>query len=273
MKTPRLFGLHAKPGAVLHWTLAVLPFLLLIVIYLFASHQMLKKNPNAKLLPSVQKMAGTVERLATEPDKRTGDYILLMDTASSLKRLFIGMALASITGLLLGLNMGLFPGLHSLLLSFITFLSIIPPLAILPILFIVFGVDETAKIVLIFVGAVFVITRDIYLATIAIPKEQVVKALSLGVGQLSVVYRVVMPQIMPRLLNTMRLTLGTAWLFLIAAEAIAATEGLGYRIYLMRRYMAMDAIIPYVCWITLIGYIMDFTLRRLSSFLYPWYGK
>ena len=54
----------------------------------------------------------------------------------------------------------------------------------------------------------------------------------------------------PRLIDALRLTLGSAWLFLIAAEAIASTEGLGYRIFLVRRYLAMDVILPYVIWIT-----------------------
>ncbi|MBS1202234.1 MAG: lipid kinase, partial [Chromatiaceae bacterium] len=59
-----------------------------------------------------------------------------------------------------------------------------------------------------------------------------------------------------------------------AAEAIAATEGLGYRIFLVRRYLAMDVILPYVAWITLLAYVTDFGLKQLSRLLFPWYhGK
>ena len=69
----------------------------------------------------------------------------------------------------------------------------------------------------------------------------------------------------------MRLSLGPAWLFLIAAEAIAATEGLGYRIFLVRRFLAMDVILPYVAWITLLAFsLTDSLLRRLSRRLFPW---
>ncbi|MDH5476756.1 MAG: ABC transporter permease subunit [Nitrospinota bacterium] len=273
MKYPRLFGLHARPGPYLHWVLVALPFAFMICAYLISSHKMLAENPNAKLLPSVAKMAEATARLATEPDPRTGQYPFWQDTVSSLQRLGMGIVSAAIVGLLLGINMAMFPGLNSLARAFVTFLSIIPPLAVLPVLFIVFGVDETAKVILIFVGSVFVITRDIFLATLALPKEQVTKALSLGASQLGVVYRVILPQVMPRLFNTTRLTLGAAWLFLIAAEAIASTEGLGYRIYLMRRYMAMDVILPYVCWITLIGYTLDLGLRLWVGWRYPWYTK
>ena len=64
---------------------------------------------------------------------------------------------------------------------------------------------------------------------------------------------------------------GPAWVFLISAEAIAADVGLGYRIFLVRRYMAMDVILPYVAWITLLAWAMDLSLRRLTQLLFPWY--
>jgi NitT/TauT family transport system permease protein len=66
------------------------------------------------------------------------------------------------------------------------------------------------------------------------------------------------------------LSLGPAWLFLIAAEAIAATEGLGYRIFLVRRYLAMDIILPYVAWITLLAYTSDWVLRWITRHGFAW---
>ena len=75
----------------------------------------------------------------------------------------------------------------------------------------------------------------------------------------------------PRLIDAVRLSLGAAWLFLIAAEAIASTEGLGYRIFLVRRYLSMDVILPYVAWITLLAFATDYALRLLSRWAFPWY--
>ena len=69
----------------------------------------------------------------------------------------------------------------------------------------------------------------------------------------------------------MRLSLGAAWLFLIAAEAIAAQDGLGYRIFLVRRYLSMDIILPYVVWITLLAFLTDWLLRKTSLFFFPWF--
>jgi NitT/TauT family transport system permease protein len=163
------------------------------------------------------------------------------------------------------------PAAGATLLPVVTLLSIVPPLAVLPVLFILFGVGEPGKITLIFIGGLFIITRDIYYATGKIPREQIVKALTLGASQFEVVYQVILPQIMPRLLVVVRLCLGGAWLFLIASEAIASTDGLGYRIFLVRRYLSMDVIIPYVLWITLLGLLMDTALRMIVTWKYPWY--
>jgi len=169
--------------------------------------------------------------------------------------------------------MALLPGIRGLTLPFITFIANIPPLAILPILFITFGVDQLGKVMLIILGTFPLITRDIYIETQKIPRSLVVKALTLGASQFGVIYRVIMPQILPRLIDTVRLVLGAAWLFLIASEAIASQDGLGYRIFLVRRYLSMDVIIVYVLWITLLAYGFDFILRLLVRWMFPWYSQ
>lgn len=269
-RIPSFLGIHAEPSQRLRWFLGALPLVILIVVYLGVSHVRLAKNPRDKLTPSPTAMAHAVKMMAFTPDSRTGRYLMLDDTISSLRRLFIGVGAAAIVGLFLGLNMGMAPGMGALGAPAITFLSIIPPLAILPILFIIFGVGELGKVMLIFLGGVFTITRDVQYATRAIPREQTVKALTLGGSQLEVIYRVALPQIMPRLLVAIRLSLGTAWLFLIASEAIAASDGLGYRIFLVRRYLSMDIIIPYVLWITFLGFVLDTALRLFVRWRYPW---
>ena len=267
-----LWGLHAKPEKRLSWVLGALPFVITIVIYLYISHLRHLENPNDKLLPTVDKIVSAVDRVAFQENRRTGEYILWADTIASLKRIGMGMLCAATVGLLLGMNLGAFPGLNALLKPFVTFIAIIPPLAILPILFLAFGVGEFAKIFLIFIGTAPVITRDIMFAVKKLPKEQLVKSLTLGASQLQYVYRIVMPQMLPRLVETVRLSLGSAWLFLIASEAIAADHGLGYRIFLVRRYLAMDIIIPYAMWITILGFLLDSMLKLTNRFIFPWYN-
>ena len=218
-------------------------------------------------------MLSAIYKAAFVENARSGELILWVDTFASLKRIFIGVGLASLFGLLMGINMGMFKNFKSAFAPFITVVSMIPPLAILPILFLTLGIGEVGKIALITIGTFPIITRDIYLSTAKLPVEQTVKALSLGASQYTVVYRIILPQIMPKLINTIRLTLGSAWLFLIAAEAIASTDGLGYRIFLLRRYLSMDLIIPYVLWITLIGFTVDFILKKFIQINYRWYDN
>jgi NitT/TauT family transport system permease protein len=268
---PKFLGIHATPPKGLRIFLALLPFVLAVAVYLTASDARHRENPQDKLLPTISKIGTAIDKVAFSEDKRSGDILLWKDTTASLKRLLVGIGAAACLGFILGLNMGLLPGIRGLTLTFVTFVSNIPPLAILPVLFISFGVDELGKIMLIFLGTFPLIARDIFLSVKSIPRETVVKALTLGASQAGVVYRVILPQVVPRLLDTVRLSLGAAWLFLIASEAIASQDGLGYRIFLVRRYLSMDVIIVYVGWITVLAYGMDFILRTLVSRLYPWY--
>lgn len=268
---PAIFGIHAQPSTRLRWVLAALPFLLLALAYGMASDLRHRANPADKVLPTATQMVDAMERMALEPDERTGRRLLWMDTGASLQRLGLGLTIAAGLGLLLGLNMGLYPGLHALANPFMTFASMVPPLAILPIIFISLGVDELAKVTLIVIGTLPLIARDIAGAVARLPREQITKALTLGASQLDLTYRIVLPQIWPRLIETVRLSLGAAWLFLIAAEAIASSDGLGYRIFLVRRYLAMDVILPYVLWITALGFGIDALLRLLLRTAFPWY--
>ena len=265
----RLMNRQLGRGGTVFWGLV--PFLILIIVYLFASEARLALNPKDKLLPSMASFGEAIYRLAFEPSQRSGEILLWADTLSSLKRLGLGVGISAATGLLFGVTTGILPYVRANLLPSITVLSMVPPMAVLPILFIVFGLGEVSKVVLIVFGIAPFITRDIQQRVAELPLEQLIKAQTLGATTWQVILRVVLPQILPRLLDAVRLSLGAAWLFLIAAEAVAATDGLGYRIFLVRRYLAMDTILPYVAWITLLATFFDFSLRRINRFAFPWF--
>ena len=198
--------------------------------------------------------------------------MLWVDTAASLRRLLTGVAISMSIGLTVGVITGLIPYVQRTLSPLVKVLSMIPPLAVLPILFIALGVDELSKIVLIVFGIAPFITRDVQQRVEELPAELLIKAQTLGASTWQLILRIVLPQVVPRLLDATRLALGAAWLFLIAAEAIAATEGLGYRIFLVRRFLDMDVILPYVAWITLLAFALDLALRLINRVVFPWYG-
>jgi NitT/TauT family transport system permease protein len=262
--------INQRPGRGGALMLSLLPFILVICAYLFYSHARLLENPGDKLLPAPATIVATVHRYAFEEDERTGDYLWWTDSWASLKRLLTALGISACIGLILGVAIGVLPYLRAAIAPFVTAVSLIPPLAILPILFIVAGLGETAKITLIVIGVAPVIVRDLAMRAGELPTEQIIKAQTLGASTWQLVLRVVLPQLWPRLIDALRLCLSSAWLFLIAAEAIASTEGLGYRIFLVRRYLAMDVILPYVAWITLLAFTMDWLLKTLRAKAFAW---
>ena len=264
--------INRRPGGIGVVASAVVPFALALVLYMVASGMRLAENPDDKLLPGLSSIGAAIERVAFEPDRRTGDYLFWGDTAASLTRLLTGVFVAAVVGLAVGVPNGLLPWFGAFWSPWVRALSMIPPLAILPILFIAFGIGELAKVMLIVLGTAPFLMRDIEQRVRELPREQIVKAQTLDATSWQIALRVVLPQVFPRLLDGVRLSLGSAWLFLIAAEAIASTDGLGYRIFLVRRYLAMDVILPYVAWITFLAFLLDYGLRKLNRRCFPWYG-
>jgi NitT/TauT family transport system permease protein len=263
-------AMNIVPGRGTRVLLAMLPFALLAFVYVLGSADRRATNPDDKLLPPFSQMAETITRMATEPDKRTGSIVLWADTAASLQRLALGLGFATLTGLVLGLALGILPLVRGTFAPLVGVISMIPPMALLPILFIVFGLGEVSKVVLIVIGIAPFLVRDLAMTVGTIPIEQMVKAQTLGASTWQTVLRVALPQAMPRLIEALRLSLGPAFLFLISAEAIAAENGLGYRIFLVRRYLAMDVILPYVAWITLLAFLFDFALAKIARKGFPW---
>jgi NitT/TauT family transport system permease protein len=265
---PRIVNRHPSRGT--GWLLGLAPFIALLCVYLVGSHIRTAENPDDKLLPTPSTIVSTMHSYTAEEDVRSGEVLFWVDTLASLKRILIALTLSASIGLALGLAVGAVPMVRAMLAPFIGAVAMIPPLAILPILFITLGLGEVAKITLITIGIAPCIVRDLSMRAAELPTEQLIKAQTLGASSWQLVVRVILPQMWPRLIDSLRLNMGSAWLFLIAAEAIASEEGLGYRIFLVRRYLAMDVILPYVVWITVLAFAMDYALKLLRSRAFPW---
>jgi NitT/TauT family transport system permease protein len=277
---------HAKPNRagtiVLSWML----FAVGLGLYFYTSQKRHQDNPEDRIMPTVTQMFHGMSDASTKPAE--DDDSALPDNASLRQRFFASMLwkdtlatsrrfiysiLLLIPAVLLGLHMGLFPYLGVFFLRFILFFDKIVALSLLPILFIVFGIDELSKIMLIVIGVTPTIILDTFNLTKGVPSEQVVKAFTLGASDFDVAYRVVMRQIMPRVLNSIRLNLKAVMLFLFAGEMIASTDGLAYRIALLRRHMGMDVIIPYVLWVALLLFLVDLAMRVANRKLHPWFQE
>lgn len=250
--------------------LGAVPILVLVLLYLVMAASRHAANPSDKILPLPGSMAQAMSRLLFEPDQLSGQLIFWADTLASLQRLGMGLGISTLSALLVGLLLGALPPVRATFGPLVTGIAVIPPVALLPILFIAFGLGETAKVALIVIGIAPFMIRDVAAHITALPREQIAKAQTLGASSWQLILRVALPQAMPRLIQAVRLSLGPAWVFLISAEAIASDIGLGYRIFLVRRYLSMDIILPYVAWIALLAILMDLALTSSSRRLFPW---
>jgi NitT/TauT family transport system permease protein len=261
---------NIRPNRSGRFIAGLVPMALIVAIYILASLARHADNPADKVLPTLSAMVDAMVRLATTLDPTTGKITLVSDTEASLARLGAGLALATLSSLLLGLLIGVVPLARAILGPVVTVIAVIPPIAVLPILFIALGLGEASKIALITVGVAPYMTRDLAAFIANLPSEQFTKAQTLGANSWQLAIRVALPQLMPRLIESLRFSIGPAWVFLIAAEAVASDSGLGYRIFLVRRYLAMDIILPYVAWISLLAIAFDAILMLLSRKAFPW---
>jgi len=265
----------------LSWSL----FAVGIAAYFYIAQARHSDNPEDRVTPTFHQMAQGMYDAALKPAEedeqsevaatlaqRFLGSMLWKDTKATARRFGVSMALL-FPAVLLGLHMGLFPYAGVFFMRFVLFFDKIVALSLLPILFIAFGIDELSKIMLIVIGVTPTIILDAFNLTRGVPNEQVVKAFTLGAGDFDVAYRVVLKQIWPRVLNSIRLNLKSVMLFLFAGEMIASTDGLAYRIALLRRHMGMDVIIPYVLWVALLLFLVDLSMRLINKWLHPWFRE
>jgi len=277
--------IHARPRRATTLLLSWMLFAAGIAAYLYLSHVRHRENPEDRVMPTIAQMARGVFDAALRPAeeneaqpedvslvRRILSSMLWKDTVATSRRFFYSMVLL-IPAVILGLHMGLFPYVGVFFSRFTLFFDKIVALSLLPILFIAFGIDELAKVMLIVIGVTPTIILDTVNLVRAVPPEQTVKAFTLGASDFDVAYRVVLKQIMPRVLNSIRLNLKAVMLFLFAGEMIASTDGLAYRIALLRRHMGMDVIIPYVLWVALLLFLVDLGMRRINRWLHPWFRE
>lgn len=282
-----VFSINARPNRLAVWMLSWTLFAAGIGAYIWTSRARHIENPEDKVVPTFVQIAQGLAEAALNPDEadeqiadlasaglwdRFTHSMLWKDTKASTRRFVISIGLL-VPAVLLGMHMGLFPVIGAFFLRFILFFDKIIALSVLPILFIAFGIDELSKIMLIVIGVTPTIILDAFNITKSVPKEQILKGFTLGATNFGVAYRIVLKQIAPRVVNSIRLNLKPVMLFLFAGEMIASQDGLAYRIALLRRHMGMNVIIPYVLWVALLLFLVDIGMRYLNRKMHPWFRE
>ena len=196
--------------------------------------------------------------------------LLLPDTWASIQRILIGFTISLAVALPMGVLMGTLGWFEALWEPLIDFIRYMPAVAFVPLTIVWFGVNESQKWVIIFIGTFFQQVLMIMDNVKRTPREYVQVGETLGLGKMKLILRIVMPSSAPALWDTIRITLGWAWTWLVVAELVAASVGLGQRIIVSQRYLDTETIFFVIAWIGLIGLITDQCLKALGRRLFPW---
>jgi taurine transport system permease protein len=201
------------------------------------------------------------------------DATLWQHASASFARIGLALLFAVLLGIPTGLLIGINKVAYSALDPLIEFYRPVPPLAYLPLIVIWFGIGELSKVLLIFL-AVF---APLVVATVSGVKSvdpiRIRAAQSLGANRLQIVRFIVLPSALPDILTGVRIGLGAGWSTLVAAELIAATQGLGFMIQSASQFLVTDLVVVGILIIAGIAYSLELGLRWLQQKLTPWQGK
>ena len=195
---------------------------------------------------------------------------LLRDIWASTRRVFIGVALGTACAVPAGFVLGWYRRARVFIDPVINFFRALPPIALIPLVIVYFGVDELAKTVILFYASFFAGVIVMYEGVAQISPLFVRVARTLGANDAEIFGKVILPLTVPHILTAVRVALGVAWATLVASELIAAQQGLGALIQNASAYFLLDVIYVGIICIGLIALLMDLALRHLSARLVAW---
>ncbi|HET7413557.1 MAG TPA: ABC transporter permease [Pararhizobium sp.] len=192
------------------------------------------------------------------------------DIGVTMWRVFGGFILAAVIAVPLGIAMGAWKPVEALLEPFVSFARYLPASAFIPLLILWAGVGEVEKLLVIFFGTVFQLILIIAVSVGSTRRDLVEAAYTLGSSNNGIVKRVVIPANAPEIAETLRLVLGWAWTYVIVAELIGSSSGIGYMIINSQSRLATGQIIFGIIIIGIIGLVSDIAFKTFNRWLFPW---
>lgn len=250
--------------------LGVLSLALLLGGYTWLAHRQHKQNPDDTTIPTWKQIAKGVVT-AVEVNPRSRDRWLVEDAKASGFRLFVGLALGIAGALVLGMLMGCFASIEAFLQPPLSLLAKVPPTAALAVFFVLVGTGTNMYISMIAFGILPTLAITVYLAVKEFPEELQHKAYTLGASHAEIICTIILRYVFPKLIDALRLVIGPAMVFLIAAEMLVGDVGFGYRIRLQSKLLNMSVVYPYLALLAAFGFAMDHALTLLQRKVCPWY--
>ncbi len=191
----------------------------------------------------------------------------------SLKRVFMGLSLGVLLGVPVGLAMGLSNTLRGMFDPIVELLRPVPPLAFIALIIVWFGIFETSKVAILFFAAFWIMIIAARAGVQGVQLSKVHAAYSLGASKAQILMRVILPNALPEIITGLRVSLGVCWGTLVAAEIVAANEGLGAMTWTASKFLRMDVVVVGIITVGVLGFAMDVLMRKIEARLIPWRGK
>ncbi|EGI75787.1 binding-protein-dependent transport systems inner membrane component [Hylemonella gracilis ATCC 19624] len=198
------------------------------------------------------------------------EFNFIHDIGMTVWRVLGGFVLAAVIAVPLGIAMGAHKGVEAFLEPFVSFCRYLPASAFIPLLILWAGIGELQKVLVIFIGSVFQIVLMVAVTVGAARKDLVEAAYTLGASNGGIVKRVLIPGAAPEIAETLRLVLGWAWTYVIVAELIGSSSGIGHMITDSQALLNTGQIIFGIIVIGLIGLVSDFAFKALNRRLFAW---
>ena len=203
----------------------------------------------------------------------SSEFGLWSDVITSLYRIILGFLLSVSIAIPLGILLGVHKHTSALFEPLLSFARYIPPSAFVPLFILWFGIGDLQKIILIFVGIVPYLTLLTVDAVLHTRKELLETAYVLGCKNFLSITKVVIPNSLPGIWDATRLMFGAAWTFVVLAEIVASTSGIGHLIIVSQRFLQTENVIAAIVIIGLLGLITDFLFKFGYKLLFPWTDK
>ena len=195
---------------------------------------------------------------------------LLSDAGVSIFRVTAGFLLSAVMAAPLSLLIGAYRPLRAFFEPLLEFSRYLPAVAFVPLVLLWTGIGEASKILVIWIGTFFQMVIMLSDDVGRVPMPQIEAARTLGATGPEIIFRVLLRSSLPAMSDTLRVTLGWAWTYLVVAELVAANSGLGYAILKAQRFLQTDRIFVGIILIGLIGLAIDQALRFVHRRLFPW---
>ncbi|MFZ5897644.1 MAG: ABC transporter permease [Bacillota bacterium] len=205
--------------------------------------------------------------------KMHAEGILIPYTLASLYRVVVGWALAVIVAVPLGILISTSMRVEALCEPVIDFARYLPVVALVPLTILYFGIGDVQKFAIIFLGTFFQLVLMVSDAVNKVPRDLLRAAATLGASRRQTYLMVLLPASLPGIMDSLRITIGWAWTYLVVAELVAANSGLGYMILRAQRFLAIDRIFAGLVIIGLLGLATDCFFKWLTRVAVPWSEK